>query len=136
MFNYMCIVLYINMYLLSDPLSSRAKHPVIVHVWAGISLKGSTPIVIFEGIVTAEGYENVLQEGFLLFLHNVYPTGHEVMQDNDPKHTSNHVADFLQAKGVNWWKMPPESPNCNPIENFWLKLKEFMRREVKPTGKQ
>ena len=26
--------------------------------------------------------------------------------------------------------------SCNPIENLWHELKEFLRREVKPTGKQ
>ena len=29
----------------------------------------------------------------------------------------------------------PESPDLNPIENMWLELKEFIRREVKPTTK-
>ena len=63
----MCIVLYIYMYLLSDHLPSRAKHPVEVRIWAGISWKETTPIVIFEGIMTAEGYQNVLREGLLPF---------------------------------------------------------------------
>ena len=38
----------------------RAKHPVKVHVWARISLKGSTGVFIFEGIMDAETYINIL----------------------------------------------------------------------------
>ena len=30
----------------------------------------------------------------------------------------------------------PESPDLNPIENLWYELKEFIRREVKPTSKE
>ena len=29
-----------------------------------------------------------------------------------------------------------ESPDCNPIENLWHELKEFLRREIKPKTKQ
>ena len=38
--------------------------------------------------------------------------------------------------GVNWWVTPPESPDCNPIENLWHELKEYVRREVKPVKKE
>ena len=30
----------------------------------------------------------------------------------------------------------PETPNLNPVENLWHELKEFVRKEVKPTTKQ
>ena len=30
---------------------------------------------------------------------------------------------------------PPKSPDLNPIENMWHKLKEYIRREVKPRTK-
>ncbi len=42
------------------PLSCRAKHPVKVHVWAGISLKGATGICVFDGIMKKELYVDIL----------------------------------------------------------------------------
>ena len=44
--------------------------------------------------------------------------------DNDPKHTSNYVRDFLKTKKVYWWKTPAESPDLNPIEKV---MKNFLR---------
>ena len=58
------------------------------------------------------------------------------MQDNDPKHTSRHAAQFFEENNINWWKTPPESPDLNPIENLWHELKEYIRREVKPKIKE
>ena len=52
------------------------------------------------------------------------------MQDNDPKHTSNHAKAFLLANNVNWWKTRAELPDMNPIENLWHELK------IKPTTKE
>ena len=65
----------------------------------------------------------------------MYPDGHRFMQDNDPKHTSRLVQKVLVEEGVNWWKTPAESPDCNPIENLWHEMKEYIRREVKPSSK-
>ena len=67
---------------------TRPKHPVKVHVWAGISLRGSTGICIFDGIMDQILYISILQETLLPFIQSVYPDGHRFMADNDPKHTS------------------------------------------------
>ena len=81
-------------------------------------------------------YVEILEGTLLPFLAGVFPNGHRLMADNDPKHTSRLAQQFLVDSGVNWWKTPAESPDLNPIENFWHELKEFIRREVKPTTKQ
>ena len=57
------------------------------------------------------------------------------MQDNDPKHCSCYAQCFYEENGVNWWRTPPKSPDMNPIESVWHELKEYLRREIKPTNK-
>ena len=116
-------------------LKPRAKHPIKLHVWAGISRRGPTPIVIFDSTMNAELYVSILRSGLIPFIRSTYPDSHRFMQDNDPKHTSRTARQFFGDERINWWKTPPESPDANPIENLWHEMKEFIRREVKPTTK-
>ena len=101
-----------------------------VHVWAGISKKGPTPICIFDGTMDAVLFISILDRTLVPFLKSVFPDEHQYMQDNDPKHTSQIATDFFENKDINWWKTPAESPDLNPIEN-WHELKEYIRHEVK-----
>ena len=74
-------------------LKPKSKHSVKVHVWARISPRGATEIVIFAGIMTGVRYCSILEAGFL---KKVYPEGAGFLQDNDPKHTSRYTKDFLE----------------------------------------
>ena len=58
------------------------------------------------------------------------------IQDNDPKHTSRRAQAFMENKGINWWRTPPESPDLNPIEDLWHELKFYLASKVKPQTKQ
>jgi len=69
----------------------------------------------------------------LPFLESIYPDGHCFMADNDPKYTLNVANDSLKTKSVNWWQTLAESPDCNPKENLWHELKEYIRCATKPT---
>ena len=54
----------------------RAKHPTKVHVWAGISLRGATGACIFDGIMDAELYIQILDRTLVPFLREAFPEGH------------------------------------------------------------
>ena len=110
----------------------KPKHPPKVHVWAGISRRGATQIVIFSGIMTATRYVDILMAALLPFLSQVYPDGHKFQQDNDPKHTSRYAREWYADNNVNWWKTPAASPDLNPIENVWHALKDYLRKDYKP----
>ena len=78
-------------------------------------------------------FAEILDKTLVPYLHK-FET-HRFTQDNDPKHTSHYITDFLDLNCINWWKTPPESPDFNTIENLWHELKEYVRREVKPKTK-
>ena len=84
----------------------------------------------------AQMYVDILRDTLKPFIEEVYPDSHRFMQDNDPKHTLRCAVEFFRDNSINWWKTPAESSDCNPIENLWHEMKEFLRCEIKPTTKQ
>jgi len=62
-------------------MKPTVKHPYKVHVWAGISKRGTTPILIFAGIMRKEFYiHEILENTLLPFIRRVsrwtsLPTG-------------------------------------------------------------
>ena len=83
-------------------LKPRPKHPIKLHVWAGISRKGPTPVAIFEGTMDADFYITILQTHLLPFIHSNFPETHKLMQDDDPKHTSRAARELFEMESINW----------------------------------
>lgn len=94
----------------------KHKHLPKIHVWAGISKKGVTQLVMCMGIMNATKYGDILSASLFPLIKESYPETHCLYQDNDPKHTSKYIQRFFTKNQVNWWKSPAESPDLNPIE--------------------
>lgn len=59
-----------------------------------------------------------------------------VVMDNLPAHKAIKVREAIKAVGAKVKFLSPYSPDFNPIENCWSKLKEFLRVQEVRTYKQ
>jgi transposase len=71
------------------------------------------------------------REVFLAFLDNVLcpklRPGHVVVMDNLSAHKVDGVRQRIEACGASLLYLPPYSPDLNPIEKAWAKLKQALR---------
>lgn len=80
----------------------RPKHPIKVHVRAGISKRGRTGICIFDGTIDRILFVDILEKTLAPFINDRFAEDeHCFMQDSDPKHTSVHESNFLEAHDIN-----------------------------------
>ena len=54
--------------------------------------------------------------------------GDIVVMDNLPAHKSAAIRAAIEATGASLLYLPPYSPDFNPIENAFAKLKAFLRK--------
>jgi transposase len=68
---------------------------------------------------------------FLAFLEQVLgpklQPGHIVVLDNLGAHKVDGVRKLIESRGALLLYLPPYSPDFNPIEQAWSKLKQFLR---------
>lgn len=84
----------------------KPKYPLKLHVWAGISRRGPTKVCIFNSIMNADLYVDILEQTLIPFIADTYPDHHRFMQDNDPKHRSRKAQKFFEDNNINCWKTP------------------------------
>ena len=94
-----------------------------------ISLLGALSLSGIEALMTVNGAAD--GDIFLAFVREVLaPTlraGDVVIWDNLGAHRSVAVREAVGAKGAQLVFLPPYSPDMNPIERCWSKLKTFLR---------
>jgi transposase len=98
-------------------------------VLAALSLAGVGPTLRFDGPMTTDRFEGYI-------CHVLAPTlrpGQIVVADNLRAHKSERARAAIEARGAHLWYLPPYSPDFNPIEEAFAKVKAFLRRAAART---
>jgi transposase len=94
-----------------------------VTVIAAGRLSGIQASMSFDGAMTVELFEGFVEEVLIPTLD----PGDVVVYDNLPAHVHSDLEEMLEAIGVDSIKLPAYSPDLNPIEMCWSKIKAIVR---------
>jgi transposase len=112
------------------PKGADAPGKGVQGAWETITMIGALALDGFRGFMTINAGTSA--NVFLAFVEqelapNLRP-GDLVVMDNLAAHKVPTVRWAIQAVGADVMFLPPYSPEFNPIERAWAKLKDFIRR--------
>lgn len=90
---------------------------------AAITLKRAIAPMVLDGPMDTLAFEAYVEHVLIPGL----PKDSIVVMDNLPAHKSPIIAKLLEAAGATLWYLPPYSPDFNPIEQMWSKIKNMLR---------
>lgn len=95
-----------------------------------MTLIGAIALDGFRGFMTIDS--GTTSQVFCAFVeHELVPTlrpGDIVVMDNLSAHRNPRARDLIHGCGAEILFLPPYSPEFNPIEKVWAKLKDIVRR--------
>ncbi|HOH52383.1 MAG TPA: IS630 family transposase [Candidatus Hydrogenedentes bacterium] len=90
---------------------------------AALTSQGAAAPMVLDGPMDAASFEAYVEQVLVPSL----PEGAVVVMDNLSAHKAPGVARLLEAAGAQLWFLPPYSPDLNPIELMWSKVKTLLR---------
>jgi transposase len=93
-------------------------------VVAALTLEGTGPTLRFDGAITTGRFEGYVR-------HVLAPTlrpGQVVVADNLRAHHSARARAAIEERGAQLWHLPAYSPDFNPLEHAFSKVKQALRR--------
>lgn len=104
----------------ATPLSKPKNTTVL----SSIQLNGTLHYTTFSGGTTVERFKRYLETDLLPHLN-----GNSVLvMDNMKSHHAKAVKNLLDSSGIRYIYLPPYSPDLNPIEKLWSKVKALLRK--------
>lgn len=104
----------------SAPLS-KPKNTTIL---SSIQLDGTLHYTTFSGGTTVEKFKKYLENDLLPYLNS----DSVLIMDNMRSHHVKAIKALLDQAKVHYIYLPPYSPDLNPIEKLWSKVKALLRK--------
>ena len=104
--------------------SAPAGHWCTTTLLASVRLDGSTAPMVIEGPTDADVFGAYVRQVLVPSLRR----GDIVILDNLSPHKTAAITTSIGAAGAELLYLPPYSPDLNPIEEMWSKVKAFLRR--------
>ena len=95
-----------------------------VTLLASMTREGMGPCIAVEGATTKAVFEAYVEEALAPSLG----PGQVVVMDNLSSHKGQRVREIVEGRGCELVYLPPYSPDLNPIERAFAKLKASLRR--------
>lgn len=112
--------------LFSDKPSSPGKRTTII---SGLNLSGMIGSFIFQGFLNKNIFEFYLEK---ILLPELEP-GTIIIMDNYRPHKGESIENLVSSFGCHIKYLPRYSPELNPIEYSWSKIKNYLRSKVPRT---
>ena len=98
-----------------------------------------------QGVILAEVYEKMAASYFSDLINRKFPSLFRLtgktsrckktfVMDNDPSQTPGKAMETLRQLGITLKRIPPGSPDLNPIENFFNVVKRKLREDTQKRG--
>lgn len=111
------------------PRGERVAEGAPAGHWRTLTLLGALTVEGMLGAMTVESPTD--GEVFLAYLEQVLcprlQPGQIVVLDNLGAHKVAGVRELIEARGAQLLYLPPYSPDFNPIEQAWSKIKQLLR---------
>src|ERR1700676_2832679 len=96
---------------------------------SGLRLNGPCAPWLFDGPMNGEMFLAWVRQGLAPTLQQ----GDLVILDNLATHKIRGIVEAMEAVGARLLYLPPYSPDFNPIETMWSKIKQILRSEAPRT---
>lgn len=90
---------------------------------AALGLEGVRGSMVLDGPVNADAFEAFVEQVLVPQLQR----GDIVVMDNLGSHKRPRTRELIEAAGAELWFLPPYSPDLNPIELVFSKIKRLLR---------
>jgi transposase len=99
-------------------------------ILSSVRFNGETVPMVYNGALNGELFIKYITD----FLIPTLKAGDIVIMDNLSSHKVKGVIEAIESVGATVLYLPPYSPDFNPTEQLWSKIKAFLRKVKARTG--